>query len=456
MKLDSFIKPISIEEYHKQNAKLREKNEIDKKNIPKNACYDRYGTIFVPYGCFWKKFSDKELILYKRTNQRKKKIRNRRSDQWDTELTLIIDKKIDYDYDDWIYGYADKIRFLDDVNKIPVRTDQDDYYVTKKTWKSYSHVTITHSGLNSKKRSIIERSIKKINIKTIPVYQYFNEYSFTQVIPPPKRKKKLPPSFATLLKSPSNHKINGVRFNFKKQLEMLIVREFKANFKYAPLLLSKYESKVNQTENSFTPTIDSVYEYRREDRIVFLYDAIPVFEVVRTISSIFEINFSNPKDRFNFASLIKDILFNCSAFTITDYSFVLGYTDIFFADCFIHTLKFFPVFKQIMCNFSPKPSHSELLIPDYEIKMKYDYWSSTKSDYGSTSFVEGEISGMESFHKLDIPLIHLKTRSEKDDQEEKESDCKTKSNSNTEFNSKSIINHSSMTSLNPDTISIKH
>ena len=43
--------------------------------------------------------------------QRKKKIRNRRNDQWDTELTLILDRKVDYDYDDWIYGYKDKIRF---------------------------------------------------------------------------------------------------------------------------------------------------------------------------------------------------------------------------------------------------------------------------------------------------------------------------------------------------------
>ena len=37
-------------------------------------------------------------------------------------------------------------------------------------------------------------------------------------------------------------------------------------------------------------------------------------------------------------------------------------------------------------------------------------------------FVECEIIGMESFHKLNIPLIHLKTRSEKDNQEEKESE----------------------------------
>jgi len=241
MKLDSFIKPISLEEYHIQTTKLREKMEIERKNIPKNACYDRYGTMFVPYGCFWKKSSDKELILYKRTNQRKKKIRNRRNDQWDTELTLIIDKKVDYDYDDWIYGYADKIRFLDSENKNPVRTDKDDYYISKKIWKSNPQVTITHSGLNLKERSIIERSIKKISIKTIPVYQCFNEYSFTQVIPPPKRKNNTPPPFATFLKSPSSLKINGVRFNFKKQLEILIIREFRANFKYAPLLFSKYK-----------------------------------------------------------------------------------------------------------------------------------------------------------------------------------------------------------------------
>ena len=101
---------------------------------------------------------------------------------------------------------------------------------------------------------------------------------------------------------------------------------------------------------------------------------------------------------------------------------MLGYADIYFADCFIQTLKYFPFYRQIMCGFSPTASHSELSVPDYEIEMKYDYWSSTKSDYGSTSFVESEIIGMESFHKLNIPLIHLKTKSEKDDQEEREYD----------------------------------
>lgn len=68
-----------------------------------------------------------------------------------------------------------------------------------------------------------------------------------------------------------------------------------------------------------------------------------------------------------------------------------------------------------MSEFSPKDSHSELSIPDYDIEMKYGYWSNTNSDYGCTSFVECEIIGMESFHKLNIPLIHLKTKSEKED-----------------------------------------
>jgi len=36
MKLDSFIKPISLKEYHKQNVKQREKHETERKNIPKN------------------------------------------------------------------------------------------------------------------------------------------------------------------------------------------------------------------------------------------------------------------------------------------------------------------------------------------------------------------------------------------------------------------------------------
>jgi len=88
--------------------------------------------------------------------------------------------------------------------------------------------------------------------------------------------------------------------------------------------------------------------------------------------------------------------------------------------------------------------------------MKYDYWSNTNSGYGSTSFVECEIIGMESFHKLDIPLIHLKRRSEKRNQEEFESDRIIKSNSNIEFDSKPINDSSSMTPLEPNTISAKH
>ena len=63
---------------------------------------------------------------------------------------------------------------------------------------------------------------------------------------------------------------------------------------------------------------------------------------------------------------------------------------------------------------------------------------------------------MDTYHKLNIPLIHLKTRSEKEDQEEKESDGIIKSNSNTGFDSKPIIDPYSMTSLDPNTISIKH
>ena len=88
--------------------------------------------------------------------------------------------------------------------------------------------------------------------------------------------------------------------------------------------------------------------------------------------------------------------------------------------------------------------------------MKYDYWSNTNSGYGSTSFVECEIIGMESFHKLDIPLIHLTTSSEKRNQETFESDRIIKSNSNIEFDSKPINDSSSMTLLEPNTISATH
>ena len=135
---------------------------------------------------------------------------------------------------------------------------------------------------------------------------------------------------------------------------------------------------------------------------------------------------------------------------------MLGYADIFFADCFIHTLKYFPFYIQITCEFSPKPSHSALSVPDYDIEMKYDYWSSTKSDYSSTSFIECEIIGMESFHKLDIPLIHLKTKSEKEDQEEKESGRMLKNNTNIKSDSKSIIDPISIVPLDPNTISGKY
>jgi len=88
--------------------------------------------------------------------------------------------------------------------------------------------------------------------------------------------------------------------------------------------------------------------------------------------------------------------------------------------------------------------------------MNNDYSSSNKSDYSCTSFVECEIIGMDSFHKLNIPLIHLTTRSEKEDQEEHESDRIIKSNSNAEFDSRSIVDPSSMTPLDPNNISAKH
>ena len=65
------------------------------------------------------------------------------------------------------------------------------------------------------------------------------------------------------------------------------------------------------------------------------------------------------------------------------------------------------------------------------------------------------VIGMDSFHKLNIPLIHLTTRSEKEDQEE-ESDCIIKSNSNAESDSRSLIDPSSMIPLDSNTISVKH
>ncbi len=60
---------------------------------------------------------------------------------------------------------------------------------------------------------------------------------------------------------------------------------------------------------------------------------------------------------------------------------------------------------------------------------------------------------MESFHKLDIPLIHLTTKSEREDQERYESERIIK---NAEFDSKPIMDPSSKNSLDPNTISVKH
>lgn len=372
--LDNFVKTISVKEFQDQNETLRKKQEVDNRNIPRGACFDKYHNMYVPYGLhFYRRVNDPRLILYRRGSQRRTKIRERRNDQWDVELTI------------------DTVPLL--LNK----------------------VTISHSGLNKEGRKVIKDSIRRIARK-IPVYKYYNDYSFTQVIPPIKRKKVRPPSFHELLFFPDRLKIHGGIFNFRKQLKQEIINGMRHEFRYSPIIQSFYERRVMEEEENLQGYKTHI-ERRKEDRINFR-GFIPLCEVIRAVRSIYEGNFSTPQDQVKFRKLVKNILLTSSEFIVSQQEFVLGYGDIFFAQCFIPTRKYFPYWKQTICRFTPAQTKEST--GDYDIEDEsYSSWIS-ESDYGHTLFVEGELKGTENYHKVMIDVIRLRPKEEEGEEENNE------------------------------------
>lgn len=327
--------------------------------------------MYVPYGpYFYRRVNDQRLILYRRGNQIRVKIRDRRNDQYDVELTI------------------NRERIL--LNK----------------------VKISHSGLDKEGQSIIDGSIKKLT-KKIPIYKYYNEYSFTQVIPPIKRKKVMTPSFHNLLMFPDRLKFNGNIFSFRKQLKQEIIRELRTGFRYSPIMMSYYEQRIiEEGEDSHKANVH--IERIKEDRVDFS-GFTPLYEVIRALKSIYKENFSSPKDQLTFVKIVKNIILTSPEFIVSQQEFVLGYADIYFAQCFIPTKKHFPIWKQIVCVYEHKFVHERDSL-DYEIVDETYTWID-KVSYGTTDFVEGDVIGMESHHKLPIDVIRLKIKDD-DDQED--------------------------------------
>lgn len=378
--LNNFVKTISVREFHNQNERHRKQQEEEDRDIPRGACFDKYHNMYVPYGPhFYRRVNAQKLVLYRRGYQRRVKMRERRNDKWDISLTI------------------------------------------DKTTTLLNEVIISHKGLNKEDRRFIENSTRKIS-KKIPVYKYFNEYSFTQVIPPITRKNVRPPPFHDLLLFPNNLKIHGGIINLKRQFKQEIIHELRKGFQYSPVMQSYYECRIIREEEEDSQDVKAQIERKREDRIDFRGFA-PLHEVVRAFKSIYEGNFSTPSDQEKFGNLVKEILLTSSEFIISQQEFVLGYADIYFAQCFIPTKRFFPYWKQTVCKYTPKsPTIHEP--PDHEIVDEtYSDWIS-ESSYGQTLFVEGELIGMENYCKVSIEVVRLKStgeeKGEEGDSEEKE------------------------------------
>ena len=98
---------------------------------------------------------------------------------------------------------------------------------------------------------------------------------------------------------------------------------------------------------------------------------------------------------------------------------MLGYADIYFAQCFIPTKKYFPIWKQIICKYELKSDQKGESL-DYEIEDEtYTSWVD-ESPCGMTDFVEDDVIGMETYHKLPIDVIRLKMKEEVEEEVEQE------------------------------------
>lgn len=66
LRLDYFLEVIDVKTYLKQN---RDRPQPIKKVIPKGACFDRKGTLYIPwYQNLYRKQGNKKLILYRQSD----------------------------------------------------------------------------------------------------------------------------------------------------------------------------------------------------------------------------------------------------------------------------------------------------------------------------------------------------------------------------------------------------
>ena len=66
LRLDNFLEVIDVKTFLKQN---RDRPQPHKKVLPKGACFDRKGTLYILwYQNLYRKQGDKKLILYRRSD----------------------------------------------------------------------------------------------------------------------------------------------------------------------------------------------------------------------------------------------------------------------------------------------------------------------------------------------------------------------------------------------------
>lgn len=193
----------------------------------------------------------------------------------------------------------------------------------------------------------------------------------------------------------------------------------KADFLHAPLMHAYYERIIVEEEEEDGKK-DDTRTMIKEDRINFNY--VPLREVVRAVCSIYDTNFKTPNDHYSFCNLVKEIFLNSPKYIVRKQKFDLGYADINFTSFNCPTEKLFPFWKQIASKWEPEEEQPQGENEDnLEIEIEYGYgynWHS-QNIFGEVIFLEGEIEGTETYHRLTIDIIQLnKEDVEKNNDEE--------------------------------------
>lgn len=325
--------------------------------LPKGACYDGKGGLYVPWGAsgLYQRAIDKQynrpLVLYRRGPRRRIKTGERRNDLWDIELTI---------------------------------NDHSENNNSSSVFQ-LSKVTSLYTGLSGKELQAIQKS-QRARTKPIPVYRYLFGYSFTQVWP---RKK--------VRVLPFTHFVSLVQRDIKegKGLLQTLVRDIQLilqeRFKYCPV----YYRQDNQPPNH------PVFDWE---------DSVPLLEIVRAVTSIYACNFHTRQDRGKFHHLVRMVCQKMSTkFVISTWSYDLGYRDISFADkcqASVHI----PILRQIVCHFQPPDlstqSDSDDLFLD---ETGWDEYSMDSRRISLIEWCEGSIDGADQFYRVNLDFICLKT-----------------------------------------------